>query len=163
MSTLIRPILPCDFDGVYDLYMDETVNPYMLYDPMDKASFQTVFDELCSRDYSWMAEQDSKIRGMCFATKGYARFRHVATLLTLAVSTDAQGQGLGRKLVTEALGILKSDGFLRIDLMVEADNENGVRFYKKMGFQVDGRLPMYFRRHDESKYVDEIQMSITYG
>jgi hypothetical protein len=29
-----------DFDAMYDIYMDESVNPFMLHGPMDKESFR---------------------------------------------------------------------------------------------------------------------------
>jgi ribosomal protein S18 acetylase RimI-like enzyme len=159
-----RAVSQNDFDVVYDLYMDESINPYMHHDPMDKASFRSVFtDDLSKRGYSWVAEQNGQVLGMCFAIKGIARTSHVATITTLAVGKNAQGKGIGQRLVRDALQKLKEDGFRRIELFVEADNDKGINFYKKMGFQTDGLLPMYIKRNNESCYVDELLMSITYG
>lgn len=161
-SLLIRSISPRDFDDMYDLYMDESVNPFMVYDPMGKNEFQKVFEEFMKRDYSWLIEHNGKIIGMCFAVKGIGRYSHVATLLSLAIRNDVQGQGLGKKLVGEALRVLKEDGFLRVDLGMETDNSKGIVFYKSMGFSIDGRMPKYIYRNKISTYVDVFLMSIIY-
>jgi ribosomal protein S18 acetylase RimI-like enzyme len=162
LALSIRPMSENDFDGIYDLYMDESVNPYMAYDPMGKAAFRSLFEEFKKRDYSWLIGNANEIYAMCFAIKGPGRCSHVASLLSLAVKKDRQGQGLGKQIVKEALRTLKHDGFKRIDLMAESDNDKAIAFYKSLGFQIDGRLPLYLRRAGSSSYVDELIMSLIY-
>ena len=59
----------------------------------------------------------------------------------------------------DILESLITKGFKRIDLWVEADNERAQKFYKKLGFQVDGIIPNYFKRANSEAYIDELVMS----
>ncbi len=151
-----------DFDAVYDIYMDDSVNPYMHHEVMDKEKFKPVFNDIQARDYSWVCERDGQVVGMCSAIKGDARTAHVARLSSLGIKKTQQGKGLGKEFVNDIINILKNDGISRIDLMAEADNEKALRFYKAIGFQVDGRMPKYFKRENSTEYIDEILMSKTF-
>ena len=151
-----------DFDALYEIYMDESVNPYMLHEVMNKEDFKPVFADIINRDYSWVFEQDGIVISMCSAIIGTARASHVATLATLGMKQTQQGKGLGKEFVEDIINTLKDNGINRIDLMAEADNEKALRFYKAMGFQIDGRLPKYFKREHSKEYVDEILMSKTF-
>jgi putative acetyltransferase len=155
----MRAVTEKDFDVVYDIYMDESVNPFMCHGPMSKDSFREIFGGLLKHDYSWLCERDGMICGMCFAWRGKGRIRHVATLLTLGIKAEFQGLGLGREIVSEALRTLEAANILRVDLMAEADNAKAIEFYKKMGFSIDGVLPRYLKREDSDDYIDEILMS----
>ena len=35
-----------DFDLIYGLYMHPAINPYLLYEQMEKGEFQPIFDDL---------------------------------------------------------------------------------------------------------------------
>lgn len=156
----MRPLEPKDFDAVYDIYMEPSVNPYMSREVMDKEGFQSIFEDIIGRDYSWSHENDeAEVIGMATATVGSHITAHVAEIRTLALHPKAQGQGRGKAMMDAILHELKNDGFKRIELWVEYDNKKALRFYEKAGFQVDGRLPKAFKRENSPEYIDHIVMS----
>jgi ribosomal protein S18 acetylase RimI-like enzyme len=56
----------------------------------------------------------------------------------LYVSPDLIGQGIGRRLLEEAHGQMRSQGFGASVLWVLADNRRARRFYERSGYQADG-------------------------
>jgi len=61
---------------------------------------------------------------------------------------DYRGEGLGSKLIKEALNWLWKNGAKEIELGTQGGNEAAVSFYKKHGFKIQG----YTLRHEKSKY-----------
>lgn len=51
-----------------------------------------------------------------------------------AVSPEQRGQGIGTALVNAALDALKAEGISKVALVVFERNEEGNRFWEKMGF-----------------------------
>ena len=83
--------------------------------------------------------------------------QHVAGI-GLAVRDDYHGQGIGSKLLAEALTL--ADDWLnlsRIELMVYVDNVPAISLYKKFGFETEGTLKKYAFR--AGKYVDAYTMA----
>lgn len=147
-----------DFDAMYDIYMDETVNPFMLHDPMSKEDFRAVFNGIMARNYSWVYEDSGHVVGMCSATIGGGRTSHVAMLLSLGIKKDIQNKGLGGKIVREAMAILQQQGVLRFEVGVESDNVRGIAFYKKLGFAIEGTFKNYVKRGPKH-YIDALLMA----
>ena len=46
---MIRIAQPADFDFIYELYMHPQVNPFLLYEPMERESFKPIFEDLLER------------------------------------------------------------------------------------------------------------------
>jgi putative acetyltransferase len=85
------------------------------------------------------------------------RRRHAATF-GMAVHDDWQSKGVGTALLKAAIDL--ADNWLnlsRLELKVFADNEPGVRLYKRFGFEVEGTHKKYAFRDGE--YVDAIAMA----
>jgi ribosomal-protein-alanine N-acetyltransferase len=70
-----------------------------------------------------------------------------AHLARLAVDPAWQHQGIGSDLVIEVLRRFAMQGFLRITLNTQADNERSLRLYRRLGFSETGqRFPVYQTR-----------------
>jgi putative acetyltransferase len=54
---------------------------------------------------------------------------------------------------------MRAVGVLRVELMVEEDNARGIAFYRKLGFEHEGRLRGAYKRASQSGYVDELLMA----
>ncbi|WP_158299447.1 GNAT family N-acetyltransferase [Paenibacillus antri] len=80
---------------------------------------------------------------------------HVAEL-AIAVNPEFQGLGVGRKLVEAACAEAKAQGKRKLSLRVMSTNEKAIAFYKKLGFQEQGRLVEEF--YAGGRYVDDILM-----
>ena len=86
-----------------------------------------------------------------FVTRFKYRRSHVAYISKLATNPDSQVIGIGTKLLTEIISILKGEDIKRIELIVELDNSKAIKFYKKLGFQIEGtydydKLLFFFQR-----------------
>ncbi|MFE1408930.1 GNAT family N-acetyltransferase [Streptomyces sp. NPDC058770] len=64
--------------------------------------------------------------------------RRLGEVYALYVSPDLIGQGIGRRLLEEAHGQMKSQGFASSALWVLSDNQRARRFYEGSGYQADG-------------------------
>jgi ribosomal-protein-alanine N-acetyltransferase len=85
---------------------------------------------------------------------GFALYRTVfadAELLLLAVAPDAQGRGIGRKLLAQFVGNAKTKGASKIHLEVR-DGNPATRIYEAAGFVPAGRRRNYYRGADGQQY-----------
>lgn len=157
----MRPATPADFETIYAIYMDETVNPFMHYDPIDKEAFRSVFDGIMARDYVWLFQDDAgRDYGMASAVIEDGRCAHIAEIRTLGIKKDYQGRGLGKEMMGKIIAFLNDAGMERIQLFAESDNERGLKFYKSLGFTEEGRMKNYLKR-GPGHYVDEVIFGLT--
>lgn len=71
---------------------------------------------------------------------------HIATLAT---HPEFRRQGIGARILTEALKEGHKAGVRRAFLEVRAGNEVAQAMYRKFGFEVTGRRPRYYRDNGE--------------
>ncbi|MCP3672423.1 MAG: GNAT family N-acetyltransferase [Gammaproteobacteria bacterium] len=83
-----------------------------------------------------LARHDGKIIAMVnlLYTISTALGRRVAILEDMVVSSAAQGQGVGTKLMEFALDFARKKGCKRITLLTDGDNADAHRFYQRHGF-----------------------------
>jgi GNAT superfamily N-acetyltransferase len=89
------------------------------------------------RDQCFVAEMDGRVVGSCFITDdgdGRARLRLVY------VDAAARGQGLGQKLVGEAVDFAKAAGYRAIWLWTHAVLTSARRIYDGAGFRCTERF-----------------------
>ncbi|GAG00303.1 unnamed protein product, partial [marine sediment metagenome] len=63
-----------------------------------------------------------------------------AELLSVVVAKDAQGKGLGAKLVQKGLAACAKRGIDKVKVLVGAENEPANRLYLKCGFELVGQI-----------------------
>lgn len=91
------------------------------------------------------------------AVSGNYRHRHRAKL-GISVLKEFWGRGVGSMLMDAALTTAASAGYQQVELEVCADNERGLRLYRKFDFEEYGRCPRAMRR-GHGEYMDEILMA----
>ena len=110
-------------------------------------------------DITLVAELDGEVvgsAGMHSAAPNLRR-RH-ALMLGINVVKPAQGRGVGTALMEALIDYAdRWAGVLRIELVVWVDNERAISFYKKFGFEVEGRLRAYGLR--DGRYDDVLAMA----
>jgi ribosomal protein S18 acetylase RimI-like enzyme len=83
----------------------------------------------------------------------------VGTLMSIAVSPDAQGRGLGQALVRAFLEAAASRGVKYVDLTTDKnDNDSVNQFYRRMGFRCS-RTFITPEGREMNEYVIEVQHS----
>src|SRR5437868_15183705 len=119
---MVRKATSADFDFIYSLYMHPQVNPFLLYEMMDAASFKPIFDELLSKKVKYVFEENGNAAGMFKLIPLAHRNAHIAYLGGLAIDPAFAGKGYGSAMLNEILAYAKQQGFLRVELSVASIN-----------------------------------------
>ena len=151
-----------DLNTVYDIYMHESVVPFLGYDPLSLDAFRSVYADFRSDDSFFVYEIDGNVAGFYKIFRRTGRTRHVAYLGVLAISPHFQGTGVGKRLMSDIIKSQQQQGVKRIELIVESDNTGGVAFYKKLGFEIEGTLKNFYKRANEDHFVDDYIMGLVF-
>jgi len=80
---------------------------------------------------------------------GLARKGHVISIATLEAH---RGRGVGTNLIQRSMDEMRKAGCKEVFLEVRVTNDEAVRLYKKLGFQVTGTMQGYYK-DGESAYL----------
>ena len=69
--------------------------------------------------------------------------------------TDCSGRGVGRAILTTVLGMLREQGFTRVEILVASDNARAIGLFRSFGFKIEGPLRRYFPRGASKELFDE--------
>ena len=146
MTPLIRRMRLEDVPAVHEI----DVLSFSL--PWPERSFRyEVTENPVSR--GWVAEVDGRIAAMLVLWLVVDE-AHIATIAT---HPDFRRQGIGERIMIEALIAAREEGAHRAFLEVRASNVAAQTLYEKYGFVVDGRRPRYYK----DNFEDAILMSLT--
>jgi putative acetyltransferase len=148
-----------DLDAVFALYMHERVIPFLGFDPMPRAEFAEHFAAWVADGNFHVVEHCGALAGFYRITRREGRARHVALLGTLAVAPALQGGGFAMAMLESVLAGLQADGVGRVELSLEADNPRALVFYRKLGFELEGRQRAAYWRSSDAGPVDELCMA----
>lgn len=156
---MIKPATESDFDFIYGLYMHPELNPYLLYEPMDKVTFLPIFKQLLSDEVLYVYSIDQQKVGMFKLIHLKHRASHVGYLGGVAISPEFAGQGLGTAMLKLILEFAREKRIRRIELSTSVHNQRAAHLYEKCGFQREGILREYTYLASENRYDDEVLMS----
>jgi L-phenylalanine/L-methionine N-acetyltransferase len=156
---MIRKAVTEDIDFVYQLYMHPQINPWLLYEPMDKESFRPIFAELLQKGVKYIYNHDGTDSGMFKLVPFTHRTSHIVYLGGLAIHPSFAGKGLGLQLMNEIISFARHQGFKRIELGVDMINEKAFHLYKKAGFEKEGIMKKYVYLKKENIFLDEVMMA----
>ena len=89
-------------------------------------------------DLIFVAAEQNRIHGAAVA--GYDG--HRGWLYSVAVDAPSRRRGVGRALVTHAIGALRELGCIKVNLQVRASNASVVAFYESLGFALEDRMSL---------------------
>lgn len=156
---MIRKATSDDFNFMYELYMHPAINPFLLYEMMDKELFQPIYADLFQKAVLYVFSDSVADAGMFKLVPQLYRNSHIVYLGGVAVHPSFAGRGYGYKMMQEILDFVKNQGFLRIELSVASFNEKAIRLYEKSGFEKEGVLRKFTYLKSEGRYIDEVLMS----
>lgn len=84
---------------------------------------------------TFIAEQKNKIAGFLLVELKHGL---VASLAYAVVNPDFQKQGIGKKLIEQAINFARDKKIHIIDVLVHKDNQNSKEFYERLGFELFG-------------------------
>jgi len=140
--------------------MDETVNPYVNFEIMDKKSFRSIFDTMIEQGGFQVVVDDGNVVGALVISRFDHRLRHLAYIGACGIKQQYQGKGCGKRIMQELIKALGDEGVRRIELRVEADNVRAIGFYKKLGFAYEGTHRKYMKREKEKEFIDAHLMGL---
>ena len=84
----------------------------------------------------FVSEIDGEIQGMVMLLFTVSTFlgRNVALLEDMVVAPAYRGKGVGKQLIDHAVDFARSEGFGRITLLTDRNNEAAQQFYRAQGF-----------------------------
>ena len=156
---MLRQATGGDFDFVYELYMHQQINPFLLYEQMETNDFKPVFEDLIQKKVLFVFEDDGVPTGMCKLVPLQYRNSHIVYLGGIAIHPFFAGKGEGIKMMNDIIDFAKQNGFLRIELSVASVNEKAIRLYEKAGFVKEGLLRKFTYLESENKFLDEVMMA----
>jgi RimJ/RimL family protein N-acetyltransferase len=149
-----------DFNVVYDLYMDETANPFLTYDPMSRDAFKTIFTGLLKTETLYIAEKDNDIVATYRLVSKSDRQAHTYYLGSFTIKKTMQGKGLGKEILSAIIKSAKEKGKRRIELTVDLTNMPAIALYEKMGFLIEGVVRDSYQLAATGGYYDEYLMAL---
>jgi ribosomal protein S18 acetylase RimI-like enzyme len=108
--------------------------------------------------FTYLAYKDDELVGYIILLLGrFRKFRGNAYIANVSVRKDCRGQGIGRELMKAAEKQAKQCRARRVELEVFGKNENAIRLYEQLGYEVEGRK----RRavENEDSYDDLVFMA----
>ena len=110
------------------------------FDPLWHNSQETLRRALAQSMFAMVAEDDRGIVGYQVTTGSGAR----AHLARLAVHPSMQGRGVGKALLGDLFGRLVQNGYLKLSVNTQSDNQTSLKLYQRMGFVRTGdAYPVY--------------------
>jgi ribosomal-protein-alanine acetyltransferase len=143
MSWAIRRIVAGDLDAVLALEQKIPEAPHwnrQEYEPC------LISDETASlRRVGFVAEVDVYIVGFSIGKL----VAGVCELESVAVATDARGQGIGTALLSAVTAWAESSGAYRFELEVRASNTRAIELYERAGIRREGQRAGYYHSPDD--------------
>jgi len=163
----IRTARAADYPALYEIFMDDAVNPYMIFEKMSYQEFVPRIEALAARDTIYvLASNGGEILSTVRINRLSARSAHVVEFSSFATHPASQRQGLGLRLLNLCADKVRRD-FPDAKIAVlsaESDNPKVIDFYRrKLGFNSIYTFTKWLKRYTgqfKSKdYVDEIFMA----
>jgi putative acetyltransferase len=132
----------------------------MAFEPCSRDEFVPIFSDLQAGGDLLVFEEAGRIVGVCKIIRRKIRTKHAAYIGILAVSPDDQGRGVGRKMMTQILAMLRAGRYKRIELLVAHDNPKAIAFFESFGFEIEGTLKNYLSRNGSKELCDEHVMAL---
>ena len=135
VSGKVRLARPADIESLVEI--DGLANA----SPWSPAQFAAVFGTAAeSTESALVLEEQGRISGFII----FSRVLDEACIHNLAVRPARQGGGLGRRLVSAALEVMKCNGARRCLLEVRESNAAARALYEALCFQLDGNRKNYY-------------------
>jgi ribosomal protein S18 acetylase RimI-like enzyme len=108
------------------------------------------YDEVLAQGLSLGAYDGSRLVGLAIAEE--RQWNKTLWLWELHVVADYQGQGIGIKLVHGLVKLAQQRGCRVIACETQNTNVPAIRFYRKLGFEIDGIDLSYYTNSDITDY-----------
>ncbi|MCR4814555.1 MAG: GNAT family N-acetyltransferase [Lachnospiraceae bacterium] len=139
----IRELQPDEYEVLEDFLYEAIFVPEGVTPPsreiLEKPELRLYIDcfGFLEGDNCLVAEEDGKIVGACWTRimEDYGHVDNYTPSFAISLYPEYRGRGIGTKLMTEMLKILKKQGYEKASLAVQKSNY-AVKMYRKTGFEI---------------------------
>ncbi|MBU2610770.1 MAG: ribosomal protein S18-alanine N-acetyltransferase [Chloroflexi bacterium] len=140
-----------------DVLAVHAIDTFSFNMPWPERSFRfEVSENAASR--AWVAEAQVNGRNQILGMLILWLVVDEAHIATFAVHPDFRRNGIGCRIIVEALTAAFAEGARRAFLEVRAGNTAAQAMYRKFGFEVTGRRPRYYKDNDEAAILMSMEM-----
>ena len=127
--------------AIYAPYVENTAITFE-YEVPTIEDFANRIEKTLGKHPYLVAEEDGVVLGYAYASTYYARAAYDwAVELSVYVSQDARGKGVGSKLYDELEGLLDQMGYMHFLACISLPNEDSLAFHAKRGYQQVAHFP----------------------
>ena len=127
--------------AIYAPYVENTAITFE-YEVPTIEGFATRIEKTLEKYPYLVAEEDGLILGYAYASTYYARAAYDwAVELSVYVSQDARGKGVGSKLYDALEEMLEQMGYMHFLACISLPNEDSIAFHTKRGYQQVAHFP----------------------
>jgi L-amino acid N-acyltransferase YncA len=139
MTVSVRPAIPSDADAlarIYNYYIQNTVITFE-EEPVSAQIMTTRVADVQKASLPWLvADLDGAVVGYAYASKWKVRSAYRYSVeTTIYLERGREGQGLGTRLYSELLRILREQGIHAAMGGAALPNEASVALHEKLGFE----------------------------
>ena len=127
--------------AIYAPYVENTAITFE-YEVPTIEDFANRIEKTLGKHPYLVAEEDGVVLGYAYASTYYARAAYDwAVELSVYVSQDARGKGVGSKLYDELEGLLDQMGYMHFLACISLPNEASLALHRKRGYQQVAHFP----------------------
>jgi L-phenylalanine/L-methionine N-acetyltransferase len=149
-----------DLQNVYGLYMHPASNAFLTYDPMPVETFHAVYVSLLAEKNLFVVDLQSELIATYRLIKKTHRQSHIAYLGGFSVKDSMKGKGIGFMVLQHIKQEAQAQFCSRIELTVDTENHPAINLYRKVGFEIEGKLKNNYRLASSGKFYDEYIMAL---
>jgi RimJ/RimL family protein N-acetyltransferase len=149
-----------DLEPVFALYMDESANPFLTFDPMTLSEFSPIYRSMRDEKNIFVVQLDQEIIATFRLLRKSHRQSHIFYLGGFAIKDSFKGKGYGKEVLEHIKTLAKNQSIKRIELTVDTENTPAINLYRKVGFEIEGKLKNNYRLSSTGKYYDEYIMAL---
>ena len=159
----IRFAKPSDARSLLDIYAPYVENTAITfeYEVPTIEDFATRIEKTLEKYPYLVAEEDGLILGHAYASTYYARAAYDWTVeLSVYVSQDARGQGVGTRLYDALEDLLEQMGYIHFLACISLPNEASLALHRKRGYQQVAHFPKIGYKFDRWHDIVWLQKSL---
>ncbi len=166
MSILVRPSSETDLDAITAIYAHAVTHGTASFelDPPDRAEMARRRAAILEGGYPYLvAEKDGAVLGYAYAGAYRTRPAYRSTVEdSIYVAPSAQGQGVGRLLLTRLIEECEAREFrLMVAVIGDEESEGSIGLHRSLGFELAGILKGIGYKH--GRWLSTVMMQRSLG
>ena len=135
---MIRQVIPSDTAAIAAIYNEYVLHTDISFEtePLTVEEMRGRIEDISAAFPYFVFEEEGKVTGYCYAHPWKERAAYGRTLeTTIYLSPEAQGRGIGTRLMERLIGACREAGFHALVACITGGNEPSIALHQKLGFR----------------------------